>query len=27
LRWPGYAMSEKLEILYDYNVDIISLSK
>lgn len=27
LRLQGYAMSEKLEILYDYNVAIISLSK
>jgi len=27
LRLQGYAMSEKLEILYDYNVAVISLSK
>ena len=27
LRLQGYAMSEKLEVLYDYNVAIISLSK
>ena len=27
IRLQGYAMSEKLEILYDYNVAIISLSK
>ena len=27
LRLQGYAMSEKLEIIYDYNVGIISLSK
>ncbi len=27
LRLQGFAMSEKLEILYDYNVGIISLSK
>ena len=27
LRLQGYAMSEKLEILYDHNVAIISLSK
>jgi len=27
LRLQGYAMSEKMEILYDYNVAIISLSK
>ncbi|MDR5592059.1 DHH family phosphoesterase [Christiangramia sp. SM2212] len=27
LRLQGYAMSQKLEILYDYNVAIISLSK